>query len=222
MTVGKTLGNTPKFESPDANGNHDDEDAFDPLKNAYAKPNHSIILDEITELTDKAIKVVTDKCIFTKDASSLTTEAHTNSGYDGKTQSSTNVDSNDIPSDTHEPPSKTFNKSPLNEKGIVSASTNSKPLEGATEFPTKVGKDVTYGSLDRMNTARDAINGSDDEVQVTCEDLGVNTWQKISILVCAFVVLREFHPIEPYFVKYLETINPDYTRDVVSFEFENT
>lgn len=49
------------------------------------------------------------------------------------------------------------------------------------------------------------------------EDLSVNAWQKISLLVCAFVILREFHPIESYFVRYLETLDASYTRDVVSF-----
>lgn len=50
------------------------------------------------------------------------------------------------------------------------------------------------------------------------EDLSVNAWQKISVLICAFVILREFHPIESYFVKYLETLDASYTRDVVSFQ----
>lgn len=49
------------------------------------------------------------------------------------------------------------------------------------------------------------------------EDLSVKTWQKISVLVCVFVLLREFHPIESYFVKYLETLDAGYTRDVVSY-----
>ncbi|KAL1448949.1 hypothetical protein WDU94_000197, partial [Cyamophila willieti] len=49
----------------------------------------------------------------------------------------------------------------------------------------------------------------------TDEDLSVNTWQKISVLVCVFAILREFHPIESYFVKYLELLNPSFTKDVI-------
>uniref|UniRef100_A0A8D8YTM3 Folate transporter 1 n=1 Tax=Cacopsylla melanoneura TaxID=428564 RepID=A0A8D8YTM3_9HEMI len=47
------------------------------------------------------------------------------------------------------------------------------------------------------------------------EDLSVNTWQKISVLICVFAILREFHPIESYFVRYLELVNPSFTKEVV-------
>ncbi|KAI5693212.1 hypothetical protein M8J75_011149 [Diaphorina citri] len=92
----------------------------------------------------------------------------------------------------------------------VSVRDNSRPVSNNSSPNTSL-----------LATKSDAPNGTPSPAIVAGANSGAAgelrdyTWNRISVLVCVFVVLREFHPIESYFVKYLETLDIGYTRDVV-------
>ncbi|KAI5708416.1 hypothetical protein M8J77_022213 [Diaphorina citri] len=175
-------------------------------KSVRGKP--TIDLNNSTTVLDN-VKVHDKPTTMSDNSSKLHDNSSTVNGNSVDRDKSTTVHDDSIKADDK---SKIRENPPIDRDKVPSVSVrdNSRPVSNNSSPNTSL-----------LATKSDAPNGTPSPAIVAGANSGAAgelrdyTWNRISVLVCVFVVLREFHPIESYFVKYLETLDIGYTRDVV-------